>query len=141
MSHSTTPPPDSSGIIHAIDPTAADPSATKLTDSQKARMDAIERGINEFFAAEVPFMVVASPDVPNAKMRFIHSSRLGYGRELAGMAQQMGICRSQMLSIALKSLSVGLRGGLALYDEEGSPLFVFQNGEMKAAGDMAEVTA
>lgn len=118
-----------------IQPQPVNPESTKLTASQQKRMDAIEGAVELLHAGEVSFMLIASPDVPTSKMRFVRSSRLGYGRRLAGIAAQTQQCRSQMLSIALEHLSVGLNGLLFIATEDGTPLYWFQDGKMHSADE------
>ncbi len=108
------------------------PSAeSSLTPEQKLNMQRIERSANLLHDGEVPYLLIASPDAPGPRMKFVHTTRLGYGKDIATVAAAVGQARSQMLGIALKNLSVGLKGSLQLNDPDGKAIYVFREGAME----------
>lgn len=102
-----------------------------LTPEQTLKMGAIQKAVTALEDGEVPFMLYASPDDVSAEMRFIHGHKLTYGKgDLASVAADVGTCRSKLLAVILKQLSVGLSGGIVLHDKDGSPVCVFEEGRM-----------
>lgn len=109
-------------------PTSA-PAPSAATPTQAARMESIQQVATILHDAEVPYLLIASPDDASPTMRFVRSTRLAYSADLKDMATNVGLCRSQMLSISLKHLSVGLKASLAIIGPDGKVICSFKDGE------------
>ena len=127
MSDSTTPVPLAPELIKAAKDMGVD--TQKMTPEQQARVEAITLAAGVLNEGGVSYMLFASPDAPATQMKIIESHRLSYSKDLGSIEKETILSRQSLLWSALKVLSIGLRGLLAIADEEGNPICAFNNGE------------
>lgn len=101
----------------------------KATPEQKARVEAIELAVGCLGEGKVPFILLASPDSPSEQMKVIQGNRLSYATDLPTITKETALSRQAILWAALKTLSIGMRGALAVIDVDGNPIAVFDSGE------------
>lgn len=127
----STPPASPSPESAAVQATFEDAKAkykASLTPEQVARLEAIEVAGAILAESEVPFALLASVESNSATMRFLYTSCLTYSKDIPARGTESGRAKQSLLPVALRHLSIGLRGGIAVYDKAGVPSLMFQDG-------------
>ena len=109
-----------------------------LSEAGKKRLESIELAIGVLNEAKTPFMLISTADETNPGMKFAYSHRFTYSEDVQRAAQEMAITKEHLLPIALRHLSVGLKGGIAVFNITGTPMFIFQDGMVLDVKDPRE---
>lgn len=104
----------------------------QMSPEQLARIEAITLAVGCLNEGKVSYTLFASPDSPAESMKVIESHRLSYASDLDTITKETPLARQSVLWAALKTLSIGLKGTLAVLGQDGTPLVIFDSG--KATG-------